>query len=66
MTKVVKVSVGPDGVIKFEADGFTGSSCETATAFLEQALAGKASDKTLKPSYYETDTNISDEIKLRF
>lgn len=66
MSKQVRVTIGPDGKVKFEADGFVGSSCEEATSFLEKAFAGKSVSRELKPEYYEVDGSVSADNKLRF
>ena len=34
----IDVWISPEGAITIDAVGYTGSSCEEATAFLEQAL----------------------------
>ena len=49
--KSIELTVGPDGQTSIEAVGFTGSDCEKATAFLEQAL-GKATTKRHTPDFY--------------
>ena len=36
--KSIEVTVSPAGEIKIDAVGYTGSSCEEATRFLEEAL----------------------------
>ena len=36
--RTIEVSVSPSGEIAIEAEGYTGSSCEDATRFLEEAL----------------------------
>lgn len=34
----LEVIVGPDGALRIDAIGYTGSTCGEATAFLEEAL----------------------------
>ena len=36
--QTIEVRVAPDGAIAIEAEGYTGSTCEEATRFLEEAL----------------------------
>ncbi len=36
--KIVEIIINPSGRLTINAAGFTGSDCEKATAFLEQAL----------------------------
>lgn len=57
MTKQIKVTIDPMGNPKVEALGFSGTSCEAATAPIEDALAGKpgAGDRTYKPEYSESN-----------
>ncbi len=40
--KTIEVIVAKDGSITIDAIGFTGTDCEKATAFLEQALGRRA------------------------
>ncbi len=47
----IEVTIGPDGSVKIDAVGFSGQTCEQATAFLEQAL-GPVTGKRRKPEYY--------------
>lgn len=49
--RTIEVIVGPSGELKIEAVGFTGSDCEQATAFLEQAL-GEVRQRSRKPEYH--------------
>ena len=50
MAEVI-VDFFPDGTVKVEAVGFTGNSCEEATAFL-QGL-GTEVEKDYEPEYYD-------------
>ncbi len=54
----IEVVIHPDGSVTVEAFGYRGSSCEEATAFLEQAL-GVAVSKKRKPEYYQKEGRIS-------
>ena len=49
----IKVLIGTDGQVNIDAEGFVGSACETATAYLEEALGGQAK-KTLKKEHAMT------------
>jgi hypothetical protein len=53
MSKAIEVIIQPDGSLKIDAVGFTGSDCDKATAFLEKAL-GQATGKSRKPEYFTT------------
>ncbi len=46
----INVDIGPDGAVKIDAVGFSGSDCETATRFLEDAL-GVVDVRRHKPEY---------------
>lgn len=50
-TPTVVVRISPGGEVRIEADGYTGSSCEEATRYLEEAL-GTASGRTRKAEFY--------------
>lgn len=49
--KTITVTVAKDGSTKVETKGFTGSSCQTASEFLEKALGSRQSEK-LTAEYY--------------
>lgn len=46
MTQEIHVDIGPDGSLRIEAHGFTGSSCRAATAPIEKALGTVRSRRT--------------------
>lgn len=50
MAEVI-VDFFPDGTVKVEAVGFSGNSCEEATAFLKGL--GTEVEKDYKPEYYD-------------
>ena len=47
----IEIVIGPAGEIEINAHGFTGTDCEQATAFLEQAL-GQIGERARKPQFY--------------
>jgi hypothetical protein len=53
--KIIEVIVSPTGETKVETRGFTGPSCRQASAFLEQALGTKASER-LTSDFYQSET----------
>lgn len=54
--KQVQITIDATGKVQIEAEGFTGSSCDTATAAFEQAFSkGAKGDKEYKPEYYVSD-----------
>ena len=48
--KTVEIIINTSGQLSINAAGFTGTDCEKATAFLEQAL-GKLTAKQRKPEW---------------
>ncbi len=50
--KTVEIIIQTSGQLTINAAGFSGTDCERATAFLEQAL-GKLTTKQLKPEFYQ-------------
>ena len=50
--KVVEIIIQASGQLTINAAGFSGTDCEKATAFLEQAL-GKLTAKQRKPEFYQ-------------
>ena len=51
MSKSIEIIVQPTGELKIDAVGFSGSDCEKATRFLEEAL-GTVADKRKKPEFH--------------
>ncbi len=52
--RTIEVLVSPAGEITVEAEGYTGSSCEEATRFLEEAL-GLPGGRTRKAEFYRRE-----------
>ena len=50
--KSIIVTITPDGKVEVTAEGYTGNSCEQATAFVEQALGLDTGKRKKLPSYY--------------
>lgn len=50
MSKKIVVEFDEEGQAKIEAFGFTGTACEAATKFIEEAL-GKVDSRTKKKEY---------------
>ena len=50
--KTIEIIINASGQLTINAAGFTGSDCEKATAFLEEAL-GKLTAKQRKPEWYQ-------------
>jgi hypothetical protein len=50
--KTVEVIIQASGQLTINAAGFSGTDCEKATAFLEQAL-GRLTAKQRKPEFYQ-------------
>ena len=52
----IDVWISPEGKITIDAVGYTGNTCEEATAFLEQTL-GTIGRKQRTRDYYRKNTN---------
>ena len=50
--KVVEIIINASGQLTINATGFSGTDCEKATAFLEQAL-GQLTAKQHKPEWHQ-------------
>jgi len=53
--KSIEIVVSPTGEAKVETKGFTGSSCQDASRFIERAL-GKTTGKKLTAEFHQTQT----------
>lgn len=62
MNKAIEITVAPNGEIRVETIGFTGSGCRDASRFLEDAL-GRQIDESLKPEFHQTVTESEQTIR---
>ncbi|HEY6563319.1 MAG TPA: DUF2997 domain-containing protein [Pirellulaceae bacterium] len=62
-TQTIEVTVSPTGAITVEAEGYSGSSCEEATRFLEEAL-GLPGKRVRKGEFYRRETRNSNQQQL--
>jgi hypothetical protein len=60
----IDVWISPEGAITIDAVGYTGSSCEEATAFLEQAL-GTVGRRQRGLDYYRRSTRQNTNTNQR-
>ncbi|MBM4012714.1 MAG: DUF2997 domain-containing protein [Planctomycetes bacterium] len=51
-TKIIEITVTPEGATSIKTSGFTGGSCRDATRDLERAL-GVAGTEHLLPEYFQ-------------
>ncbi len=58
--RTVEIIINASGQLTINATGFSGTDCEKATAFLEQAL-GKLSAKQRKPEFYRFNHQVSQQ-----
>lgn len=49
--KTIEITVTPDGQSKVETKGFSGTQCQQASRFIEQALGTPVKER-LKPEFY--------------
>ena len=59
----IEVTVSPTGEITIEAEGYTGSSCEEATRFLEEAL-GLPGKRVRKAEFHRRWTRTTNQQQL--
>lgn len=53
MSQTIEILIAPDGSSRVETKGYSGSTCQEASRFLEQAL-GQPAQETLTPEFYQT------------
>lgn len=56
MNKLIEIIVSPTGQTRLETKGFTGSDCQQASRFLEQAL-GQRTGEQLTAEYHQAPAN---------
>ena len=59
--KELVITITPEGAVHVDVKGVKGKSCVDLVKFLEESL-GPASEKKLKPEYYERENIISGTI----
>ncbi len=52
MKKTIQIIIQPNGSVAIDAVGFTGTDCEKATQYLEEAL-GVIDHRNKKPEYHQ-------------
>ena len=57
MTQIIEVVISPKGETKIETKGYSGSSCQAASKFLEEALGAKLSDQPTAELYQTQPVN---------
>ena len=60
-SKIIEITVSPEGATSIKTSGFTGSSCKDATRELERAL-GVAGRESLLPEFY-AQTKAGEQIR---
>lgn len=63
MKKII-ITIGQDGKLDLEAEGYHGKGCEQATAFLEKAL-GSVKARKKKPVYFQQQTTAATQKASR-
>jgi hypothetical protein len=59
----INITIGQDGSVKLELDGFTGNKCTEATKALETLLGGEIIERELTSEYYAAE-EVKQEEKL--
>jgi hypothetical protein len=54
MSQIIELIISPSGETKLETKGFTGSSCQAASQFLEKAL-GTTQSQQLTAEFYQQE-----------
>ena len=52
MTKIIEITVSPQGETTVQTKGFFGSSCQEASKIIEQALGAKTAEQ-MTPEFYQ-------------
>ena len=52
MSKIIEITVAPDGATRVETKGFAGNQCQEASRFIEQAL-GKRTSEQLTAEFHQ-------------
>ena len=60
--KTIEVIVASDGSSRVETNGFSGSSCQQASEFLEQALGSRQNER-LKSDFYQTEVTENQQAR---
>jgi hypothetical protein len=60
-TKIIEITVSPEGATSIKTSGFAGSSCKDATRELERAL-GVSGRESLLPEFYNR-TNTGEQLR---
>lgn len=58
--KTIEIIINSSGQLTINAAGFSGSDCEKATAFLEQAL-GRLAAKQRKPEFFQRNQRTNQQ-----
>ena len=56
MSKTIEIIVTPEGKTSFQTVGFTGSSCQEAGRFLEEALGKRIAQRRTAEFYQNAQT----------
>ena len=57
MTQTIEIVISPQGEARIETKGYAGSSCRTASQFLEQALGTLSSEQLTAEFYQQQSTD---------
>ena len=64
--KRIRVEFDQYGNVRMETEGFVGSACEQASAYVENALRGAKTKDDATPEMYAPAEGASNETNLRF
>jgi hypothetical protein len=59
--KYIEVLIAPDGSTRIETKGFSGSQCQEASRYLEQALGLRSTERLTAEFYAASQASIQQE-----
>ena len=62
MNKIIEIIVGPKGETRVETKGFSGSECQEASRFVEQAL-GKRTSEQKTAEFFQQGQQASQDLR---
>lgn len=65
MIKTIEVVISPAGETKIQTKGFTGSACQDASRFVEEALGTRSSERLTAEFYQQQSTSQSSSESQR-
>jgi hypothetical protein len=61
LNQIIEIIVSPTGQTSVQTKGFTGSSCQDASRFIEQALGQRTSEQLMPEFYQPAQSRLHEE-----